>query len=238
MKKKKIIFISILIIILAFIISTYIYLNTYYKADKKVEEYLKTNDIVSVTKDNNIYFFDGPGEEVSIIFYPGGKVEDISYAPLLSKLAKEGIDCFLIKMPYNLAILDKNAADQLIYGNYKYKKWYLGGHSLGGVVASMYANDNYNNVSGLVLPASYPNKKIDNNIKMLSIYGTNDGILNLSKYQKNKKYWSNNSKEIIIEGGNHSQFGYYGFQNGDNKSDISREEQQNKTIESIVGFIK
>ena len=42
----------------------------------------------------------------------------------------------------------------------------------------------------------------------------------------------------MIEGGNHCQFGSYGFQKGDNEASISHEEQMYKTVETVVSFIK
>ncbi len=238
MKKKKLI-LSI-ITFLFFIILIYLiwYINDYYRASDDVYNYLRSSDNVVVTLNNNTYFFDGYGNENAIVFYQGGKVENISYAPLLYKLAENGIDCFLVNMPFRLAILDKNKASSIIYNsNYDYDNWYLMGHSLGGAVASMYSNSHTDKVSGLILLAAYPTNKIDNHIKMLSIYGTNDGVLNIKKYENNKKYWNNNSQEVIIDGGNHSNFGYYGFQNGDNESSITREEQQKISIEEIIQFI-
>ena len=82
--------------------------------------------------------------------------------------------------------------------------------------------------------ASYSTKEVECN--SLSIYGSNDGVLNIQQYKKNKKNLKND-KEIIIEGGNHAYFGNYGEQKGDKKAAIKREEQQEKTIMEIVDFI-
>ena len=231
-KRIKIIVFTILAIIIIFLV---IYLNTYYKAEKNVKDYLKSNELIKVTKNDNYYFFDGPSASRAFIFYPGAKVEYTSYAPLLYNLASDGIDSFLIKMPFNLAILDKNAADKILE-NYKYKEWYIGGHSLGGAVSSMYVSNNSDKINGLILLAAYSNVKLPDTIKVLSIYGTHDGVLNMNKYKENKKNISN-IKEEIIYGANHSQFGYYGFQSGDKKALISREEQQNIIIKTIIDFI-
>lgn len=40
------------------------------------------------------------------------------------------MDVCLIKMPFRLAFLGINSADQVI-GQYDYTSWYIGGHSLG-----------------------------------------------------------------------------------------------------------
>lgn len=50
------------------------------------------------------------------------------YAPLLYKLAEKGIDCYLVDMPFRLAIFNINAIDNII-NKYKYDNWYLMGHS-------------------------------------------------------------------------------------------------------------
>ena len=236
MKSKKKIIIPITILILIIILSVYLYLNDYYKPTSDVNIYLKNNNLVKVEKIDKDYYFDGPGTNDIFIFYPGGKVKKESYAPLLNKLAENGIDCYLVDMPFNLAILNINAANRVI-NNYQYESWYIGGHSLGGATASMYLSKK-DKLSGLILLAAYPTKKINNNIKVLSIYGTEDGVLNLEKYNKNKKYWNDLTQEIIIEGANHAQYGNYGHQKKDNKATITREEQQQKTIDAIINFIK
>ncbi len=228
MKKIHLIIISIILI---FIVGVIIYLNTYYKATDEVYGYLKSNDLVKVIKDKNGYLFDGPGKSEMFVLYPGAKVEYTSYAPLAHKLARKGVDTYIVDMPFNIAFFDTNAVMNVMK-KYKYDKWYIGGHSLGGVVASM--NVNKYKFSGLILLASYSTNKID--CRVLSIYGDRDGILNLNKYESSK----NNYKkyvEVVINGGNHSYFGNYGEQNGDNKANISRNAQQERTISEIVKFI-
>ena len=59
---------------------------------------------------------------------------------------------------------------------------------------------------------------------------------NLLKLQKRNGFYSTVWKEI--KGGNHSQFGYYGFQRGDNKAEITREKQQQEILAAILTFIE
>ena len=231
MKKKKIIIIIICSIILI-TVTFFIYVSDYYKAIDS-DKYLISDDKVKVIKDDNGYYFDGRGEDNIIIFYPGAKVEYTAYANLLYNLSSNGIDCFLTKMPFNIAFFGKNKGDSVI-NKYHYDNYYVMGHSLGGVVLSSFIK-NRNDISGIIFLASYPNNKI--NVKMLSIYGDNDKVLNLDRYNKSKKYFSDNYKEFIIKGGNHANYGYYGMQKGDGKSLISREEQINITVNEIIKFI-
>lgn len=240
MKKLKIIkysLITLLIIILVFLVIAYFYLNDYYKATEDVNSYLHSKNFVNVTLENNVYFFDGSGEDDAIVFYQGGKVENIAYAPILFKLAENGIDCFLVKMPFNLAIFDVNAANKVI-SKYNYKRWYMMGHSLGGVEAASYTSKHKEQIAGLILLASYSTDKIDDSIRVLSIYGSQDGVLNLENYEDNRSNLSINTIEVIIPGGNHAYFGNYGEQSGDNKAEITRDEQQEETIKEIIKFIK
>lgn len=238
MKSKKVRFtvIVIAVVLIVMLIVATAFLGSYSESDHLVYAYLKSGDKVTVTQISGGYFFDGPGEENAIIFYPGAKVDTIAYAPMLYHLAEEGQDCFLLEMPYHMALFGKDKATDVME-NYSYTNWYLSGHSLGGAVAAMYTSENLDKVDGLILLAAYPTKELSNDLKILSIYGDRDGVLNKEKYEEGKQYWNDNTVEVCIEGGNHAQFGNYGKQNKDNEATISWEEQQGKTIEAILRFV-
>lgn len=69
---------------------------------------------------------------------PGARVEASTYAPLMQETAASGIDCFLMKMPANLAIFGINRADVVRsdIAGYSYDHWYIADHSLGGTLAA------------------------------------------------------------------------------------------------------
>lgn len=234
--KKKILLIILIFIILILTSFIGIFLGTYSHSEPIADQYLVSNENVKVEQIDNYYYFDGPGEGTAIVFYPGAKVEAKSYAPLLHKLAENGTDCFLVKMPCNIAFFGSDSATKIIE-KYDYKDWYLSGHSMGGAVAAIYTSKNSDKVSGVILLASYPTKPISNTEKLLLIYGTNDGVLKMDKYNDGKQYWNENTKEVVIEGGNHSQFGYYGKQKKDKDATISAENQQEQTINAVMEFI-
>ena len=85
-----------------------------------------------------------------------------------------------------------------------------------------------------MLLAGYPTENITKPV--LSIYGSNDGNLNRKSYDEAKPLMSNLT-EVVIDGGNHAQFGYYGTQSEDNAADITPENQQNQTVTKILEFI-
>ena len=214
------------------------YVNDYYHTDENVQEYLQKKDSVSVTEMSDGLYLDGPGDNAAMIFYPGAKVEYTAYLPLLSDLAEQGIDCFLIKMPCNLAFFGQNKAKKIM-DSYEYDHWYLSGHSLGGAMAASYASGHLESLNGLVLLAAYPTKSLkSDSFSVLSLYGSEDGVLNMEKMEEGKAYMPVDYAEVCIEGGNHAQFGNYGEQKGDHAADISREEQQAQTVEAILKMME
>lgn len=206
------------------------YSSDSYKADNTAKECIAGTETVTVSQTDTGLFFDGPGTEKALVFYPGAKVEYTAYAPLMRKISEEGTDCFLCEMPYNLAVFGINTADKIIE-NYSYNKWYIGGHSLGGAMASTYANGR-DDISGLVLMGAYPTA--EPGCPTLIIYGSNDGVINRSKLEQGVSF--DGATVAEISGGNHAQFGSYGVQTGDHNADITREEQWDITVKVVSEF--
>lgn len=232
-KHGKRIVLILLIIIVVFIVAMLVYLERYYHADADAMKALDSDAQVTVIETSDGYLFDGPGEDTAIVFYPGGKVEEESYAPLMRRLAEQGQDAFLLELPFRLAVFDMDAAGDVIE-DYDYDRWILAGHSLGGVAAASYTAEHPDEVEGLVLMASYPTKEIPDEIPVLSIYGSEDRVLNLKSYEESRELWSDQTEEVVIEGGNHAQYGNYGEQKGDGEALISAEEQKRAVVENIL----
>ena len=235
-KIKMALYIVLALIIIMACLSVW-YVNDYSHADASVNAYLNGTENVSVEKVENGLFLDGPGNDSALIFYPVAKIEYVSYLPLFMELANDGVDCFIVEMPCNLAFLGADSADAIIGdGKYSYDEWYISGHSLGGVAASSYAINHKDKISGLILLASYPVDDLGN-MSVLSIYGSNDKTLNKETYDKSKELMDYNLTEYVIDGGNHAQFGSYGKQSGDGVATISPENQRIQTEMEILEFI-
>ena len=211
------------------------YLSVFHKAEQRAMDALKGNQAVAVTAVDGGYFFDGPEGDTAMIFYPGAKVACEAYAPLMLEIAESGIDCFLADMPFNFAVFGGNNAEKFL-DTYQYKSWIMSGHSMGGMVAADYAAKHPERINGLVLLAAYPPKRIENGMAFLSIYGSEDGCLNRKEYEKDRVNQPDAAEELIIEGGNHAQFGDYGTQQRDGEASMTREEQQKITAECICGW--
>ena len=139
-------------------------------------------------------------------------------------------------MPFNLAVFDVKAADGIQNEYPEIEQWYIGGHSLGGSMAASYLAG-HPELSGLVLLGSYSTYDVSGS-RVLSIYGSHDGVMNSEKYEKYKSNLPSDLSEVIIEGGNHAYFGCYGEQKGDGRAEITNVRQITLTAEIISEFIK
>ena len=209
------------------------YVTDYYKCEEEIQSYFQNNGPVKLEEMESGLLLDGPGNEHAFIFYPGAKVEYTAYVPLLYQIAENGTDVFLLKMPCNLAFLEMNRADDII-SSYEYAHWYLGGHSLGGAMAAAYAAEHLDRLDGLVLLAAYPTKSLQaEEFSVLSLYGSEDGVLQMEKMEQGRAYMPDDYTEICIQGGNHAQFGNYGAQKKDGVAMLSGDEQQEETVRVI-----
>lgn len=234
---KRIILPGVLVVVI--IAAIIIYLSDYYRADtKNIEAFVPENPVESYKTEEGHLIFTSNAEDTGFIFYPGGKVEYTAYIPLMKSLASEGILCVLVKMPANLAVLNIDAAEG-IPGQFPHiRNWYIGGHSLGGSMAAAYlkkCNDEFN---GLVLLGSYSTADLsETDLAVLSIYGSEDLVLNREKYETNKQNLPEDFREVIIDGGCHAYFGMYGKQDGDGVPTINNEEQIAFTVDTFISMI-
>ena len=155
-KKLLVALIVVISLIGALFIAGAVYVSDYYHADDEaINAFMPMHDISVCELDDGITVFSPEGAKAGLIFYPGGKVEHSAYAPLMAACASEGVMCVLVQMPFNLAVLDINAADGIQEQFPEISEWYIGGHSLGGSMAASYAAKHQDEFCGLVLLAAY-----------------------------------------------------------------------------------
>ena len=228
-KRLKIAIITILSLVIILVGGFLIYASDYYRADDEAIAILEKEEVVQ-TEDNLVVLTPNTPTDTALIFYPGAKVEYIAYLPLLEKIKDNiGITCIVVKMPFNMAIFDADAADNIIAQFPEYDNWYIAGHSMGGAMASDYASKNQDKVQGLILLGAYiyGDYPVEN---ALTIYGSfNTSVADKIDYTENI---------IVIEGGNHAQFGNYGKQKGDLDATITSDAQQDLAVEAIKTFLK
>ena len=240
MKKRTRIILSVcLAVLFAFGVGGYVYVSDYYHADETALEAMAyQTGSVQTEQDGDVIWFVPEDPTAGLIFYPGGKVENTAYAPLMRACAENGILCALVRMPGNLAVLDANAADGLQQEHPEVTTWYIAGHSLGGAMAANYAAAHSEDFDGLILLAAYSTKDLSQTtLRVLSVYGSEDGVMNRESYEKNRANLPEDNIEVVLDGGCHAQFGNYGPQDDDGIPTISGEEQVRQTVEAIAAFV-
>ena len=219
---------GILLLVLAILTGAFFwYVSDYYRAEDVALEVMAQGSGITV-QDNLTILSPTYPTDTAIIFYPGAKVEAEAYLPLLDQIRQTGVTCILVHMPFNMAIFDADAAEEVISRFPEIQHWYVAGHSMGGAMASKFASEHPDQVDGLILMGAYIYGDYPDE-KTLTIYGSlNQSVEDHIDYTQNI---------VEIEGGNHAQFGNYGPQKGELPAEISAEEQQAQTGTAIEAFL-
>ncbi|WP_252313112.1 alpha/beta fold hydrolase [Sinobaca sp. H24] len=234
---RKRLLIAAAVIFAAAALALFIYLRPY---PPDAEARNSMTESGAVEEDNWLAFQSGQEEQgPSVIFYPGGLVEEQAYAPLAQGLAEKGFTTYIVKMPVNLAVLAPDRAEKILEENPD-KEFVIGGHSLGGSMASRYAAENAQAVQGVFFLASYPDEggRLDQtDLPVLSITAGRDGVLNQDSYNEAEAYLPDETESADLTGGNHAGFGSYGPQDGDGEAAISSAEQTRRTVEIMEDWL-
>lgn len=238
-KRGVIITVSLVAVLALLFVGCAIYLSDGYSAEEGAIAVFAPEEGISVSElDGGDVVFAPQDATVGLIFYPGGKVEHHAYEPLMAALARRGVLCVLVKMPFDLAVFDVGAADGIHERYPQIEHWYIGGHSLGGSMAAAYLDNRAEEYAGLILLGSYSTVDLsDTALDVLSIYGSEDRVLNREKYNESKTNLPTGFTEIELHGGCHAYFGAYGAQDGDGIPTISNHEQIRITAEHICEMI-
>jgi pimeloyl-ACP methyl ester carboxylesterase len=109
------------------------------------------------------------------------------------------------------------------------------------VAATSLAASRTRGIAGLVLVGTTHPRDVDLSalaVPVTKVVGTHDRIAPLKKAEANRHLLPPATRWVRIEGGNHSQFGWYGFQPGDRFAEITREEQQAQMIAVILHMLQ
>jgi pimeloyl-ACP methyl ester carboxylesterase len=180
-------------------------------------------------------------KSLGFLFYPGGLVKPEAYLPALVPLAESGYPVVVVKMPFDLAFFDTEKGVGLTGSVPGVGRWAIGGHSLGGVAAAMAVEKHPGKFAGLVLWASYPgsgNSLARATIPTISIRASEDGLATPAKVGAAASLLPPDTERVVIEGGNHGQFGDYGPQKGDGTATLSRLAQQEQVANATRAFFE
>ncbi|MBL8133624.1 MAG: alpha/beta hydrolase [Anaerolineae bacterium] len=202
---------------------------------------LESSESVAVTQADGVITFDPftPDQRsVGFVFYPGALVDPRAYAPILRPLAEAGYLVVTRTMPLNLAIFNVSAADALRAAHPEIAAWVIGGHSMGGAMASRYALER-GDLAGLALLGSFPFGDLSGApLPTVSIYGDSDGLISLKQIDESRAALPAETEYVLLEGANHAQFGDYGAQRGDLPAALPAADQQAATAAALLALLE
>ncbi len=195
--------------------------------------------------DDNIYYVFVPKGTVprdAFIILPGGNCDPKAYAPAAHAIAAKRYLTVIVPMPNCVAMSGYRRADKIIEDFEEIENWVIGGHSVGGTAACIYAQK-YSNIDGVVIWASLsPGGLEDTDMKVLTVYGSRDGRVGPEDVLANAGALPADTIFKEIEGGNHTQFGYFDttpdlYMTDDNAATITLEKQQEIIVQVTVDFL-
>ena len=215
-----------------------------YRPTSEARSALESGPGVTVTLHDGYWAFrPSSPSAVGLVFFPGALVDPVAYAPLVRAAAERGHVALLIQVPRRAAFGGADGpevfarARAATAASAPIGRWVVAGHSRGGVIASMAARDNFAGIAGLVLIGTSHPRDISLahlQIPVTRIFGSRDTIADEEKLERTRGNLPAATRMVRIDGGNHSQFGYYGFQPGDWPATITREAQQAITRAALL----
>ncbi len=234
--------ITIVVIILVAGYGLYDRYGSPYQAMVDGQAALVSND--KVTVDRNPYLVFRPADrepETGLIFYIGSRVPPAAYAPMAREIAEAGFLVAIPSMPFNLPVFGQSAANDVLADFPEIISWGVGGHARGGANAASYIARS-SRVDGLLLLGSQSGSNTDlsqrNGLTTFVVYATEDGLVTVDEIEGAKDRLPSNAEYVLIQGGNHAQFGWYGSQSGDGAAKITRLDQQEQTIVAVLDFMR
>lgn len=226
-----------------------------FRATAEATAAMRSDARVTVSQVNGVIDFTPTAQSgqaaVGLVFFAGSMVDPVAYAPLLRAVAVAGYPAILVPLPRRGAFGAANSADVLhttlsaMQDDERATRWLIGGHSKGAVVATRMVSElsvlGAGNVAGLLLVGTTHPRDVDlSTLKwpVTKVVGTNDGIAPITTVDANRALLPAATHWVRIKGGNHSQFGWYGFQPLDHFAGITREAQHEQLIQAVVDALR
>jgi len=205
------------------------------------ETAMESGDGVTVETEPWYTFAPEDPASTGFILYPGARVDPTAYAPSVRGIAEDGFLSVIVPMPFGIAALGAEKADEVMEAYPEIDKWVLGGHSIGGAMAVQYTDDHTDIVDGIALWGAYPSPDDDiseTSIPTVSVYASEDGLSSVKEIEDTAQYLPQGTEFVEIEGGNHTNFGLYETQDGDGVATIPAEEQQLQTMTATLELLE
>jgi hypothetical protein len=216
-----------------------------FRATSHAREALSSDARATVVRRTNHWHFQPTtsSRRTGFLFFPGAAVDPVAYAPLLHEVSAAGYTAVLIEVPRRGAL--GGAEDPAVFVRAReamsstndVDRWVAAGHSRGGLIAATLVRADTSKFRGLVLiGTSHPRdfSLADAPVHVTQVFGSRDTVADVEKVVAARKNLPPSARAVPIEGGNHSQFGYYGFQLGDWPATIGRDVQQRLTRDAVI----
>lgn len=226
-RKKKIWMIAAIVIAVMLLVAAFFYTPALPEAAEIAKQ---MKDV-----DGDLYFYGDSG--VGFIIYPGAKADERSYAYIAQQLNAEGHTAVIPNIPLHMSVWGPEQRLEIIEDNPEVEKWFLIGHSLGGLPISQIAAKQPEKLEGIAFVASLMICDLsDTDLSAIRITAEHDGVMPDKMMESNLDYLPENSTSVMIEGANHNQFGAYWHPGFDGKATITWKEQQDQMISLILDF--
>lgn len=221
----------LLCIVVIFIIMIFCSLFYYNKAFPEVLEIANTMEKVG-----NDYYFKG-NSKVGFIIFSGAKADEKAYAYMAKLLNEEGHTAIIPKVMFHLSVTGITHGMEIMESDTEIEKWFLIGHSMGGLPISYIAAKEPAKLQGIAFLASYMVTDLSElDISAIRITASNDRIMNKKRMELHLDYLPENSISVVLEGANHQGFGAYDSLSRDGEATMSWKEQQEQTVQLILDF--
>ena len=185
--------------------------------------------------------------DVGLLFFPGAMVDPRAYAPLARAVASAGHTAVIVELPRrgafggadDPALFDR--AERIMTSSGGPRRWIIAGHSRGAVVTSQLASGRPGRMAGVVLIGTTHPRDVDLSgltVPVTKIVATRDGLARPAAVEANRHLLPASTHWVRIEGGNHSQFGWYGFQPGDRFAQIEAADQRRQMIDAVLSALR
>lgn len=181
-----------------------------------------------------------------LVFFPGALVDPVAYAPLARAAAAAGFPAFIVELPRRGTMggaddgdLDVRL-DRALASRGASRPWVAAGHSRGAVIAARIASEHRRGLAGLVLIGTTHPRDVDlSSLRepVTKVVGTRDGLARVGAVEANRARLPASTRWVWIEGGNHSQFGWYGFQPGDRRARIAASAQRDVMTREVLAML-
>ena len=176
----------------------------------------------------------------ALLFYPGLRVEPRSYVPKLAEVAVATQTEIVVGRPrLNVAAFSISQADDMrnVLSRPAQTQVYVGGHSLGGAMACLFAQGHAAELAGVVLLGTYCGSDIANSqLRVLSLIAENDMIMPAETIEQHRAELPFDALVVRVAGMRHSQFGNYGGQRGEDPADIDDGRARDAIVSAMNDF--